>query len=137
MKLEKKPDKPIDVQKIIRQTIDLILKEDTQNNVKAILLFGSHADGTAMWRSDIDICAVFKREITLTEATKFRIHILGRVDDVVDLQVFHTLPVKVRNAIVENHKILFNSPDFDEFSFMKRTKTSFFEWKNKKVMLEA
>ena len=133
----RKPDKPLDVQKIIRKAVGLILQEDQEHKVKAILLFGSQADSTAMWRSDIDICVVFKADLSLREATLFRIHILGELPDVVDLQVFNILPLKIKKTIADNHKILFQTEEFNEESFIKSHQDLFFELKRRLASIEA
>jgi len=115
---------------IIQETVNLILK-DYQEQIDAILLFGSHADGTNIWRSDIDICVVFKRDFDSKEATLFRIKIAGQVSDKIDIQVFNTLPLKIKKSIADNHLILFSSLDFDEFFFTKRNRSLFFDFKEK------
>lgn len=137
MKPESKPQKPLDVPKIIKQAVDLILKQDTQKNIKAILLFGSHADGTAIWRSDIDICALFKETPSLQDATSFRIKIAAELPDIVDIQVFNTLPQKIQKSIADNHKILFSAPLFDDFNFTVGTQKLFFESRRRMVAATA
>ncbi len=127
---------PVKVKKIIDQTVSLIRKE-AKNNVKAILLFGSYAGGTAIWRSDIDICVVFKKNLSLREATLFRIRVLGNVPDIVDLQVFNVLPLKVKKSIVENHTILFQSKEFREDSFVTSNRSLFFELKRRVASMGA
>ena len=133
----RKPDKPVDVPKIVQKAVDLILTDDKDHKVKAILLFGSHADNTAIWRSDIDICVIFKEDPTLREATLFRIHILGELPDMVDLQVFNVLPLKVKKSIADNHKVLFQTKEFNEDSFIESHQSLFFELKRRLASLEA
>ncbi len=127
---------PAKIQKIIDQTATIIRKE-AKSNVKAILLFGSYAGGTAIWRSDIDICVVFKKNLSLREATLFRIRVLGNVPDIVDLQVFNVLPLKVKKSIVENHTILFQSKEFREDSFVTSNRSLFFELKRRVASMGA
>lgn len=93
--------------KIIKDAVEVILQDKLGNEVKAILLFGSFADGTFTPRSDIDICVVFRRDISLKEATQFRIRVSGQLPEKVDIQVFDVLPRKVRREIVRNHKVLY------------------------------
>ena len=134
----RKPDKPLDVQKIIKNAINSILEDDkVNNNVKAILLFGSHADGTAIWRSDIDICVVFKKNLTDEQAFLFRRKILGFLPDVVDLQVFNVLPSKIKKSIAENHQILFQTSYFDDPTFIRVNLELSSEFEHKLQMLEA
>ena len=137
MKLESKPKKPLNVQKIIKQAVSLILQEDKEKNIRAILLFGSHADGTAIWRSDIDICTLFKDTPSLQDATLFRIKITAQLPDIVDIQVFNTLPQKIQKSIADNHKILFSTPSFDDFNFTLGTQKLFFESKRKLTAIPA
>lgn len=133
----KKPDKPVDVQKIIKKAVDLILTEDTEKKVKAILLFGSHADNTAIWRSDIDIAVVFKEDPSLMDATQFRIEILGQLPDIVDLQVLNVLPLKIKKTIADNHLVLFKAEGFDEESFINSNQSLFFELKRRVASMGA
>ena len=131
MKPDRKPAKPIDVQGIIDKAVEVILQEDRKHKIKAILLFGSHADGTAFWRSDIDICAVFTETPSLREATSFRINVAAELPDIVDIQVFNVLPQKIQKSIADNQKILFNTPLFDDFNFTLGTQKLFFESKRR------
>jgi uncharacterized protein len=119
---------------IIERTTEEILKE-CSGEIDAILLFGSHANGSAIWRSDIDICVIFKKDVNLQEATKFRIGIAGKVSDKVDIQVFNILPLKLKKSIADNHKILFQHDDFNEFNFVKRNRSLFFELQNRLATL--
>ncbi len=133
----KKPDKPVDVQKIIKKAVDLILIEDAEKKIKAILLFGSHANNTAIWRSDIDICVVFREDPTNLESGRFRREIMGELPDIVDLQVFNVLPLKVKKTIADNHKVLFSTKDFDENSLIIYSNKLFFELQNRKAITEV
>jgi len=102
--------------KIIDKAVQLILQDELKDKVKAILLFGSHAGGVVTTRSDIDICVIFT-DISLREATKFRIRIMGRLPEKVDVQVFNILPQKIKKSIAINHKVLYKGNNFDNMSF--------------------
>ena len=102
--------------KIIDKAVQLILQDELKDKIKAILLFGSHAKGVVTKRSDVDICAVFT-DISLEEATKFRIRISSEFSERMDIQVFNILPQKIKRSIARNHKILYKSKDFDNLSF--------------------
>jgi predicted nucleotidyltransferase len=82
--------------KLIKKTVDLILNDKLKSNIKAILLFGSFAYNTYIWRSDIDICVIFNKDLNLEEATKFRIRISSQTSDKIDIQVFNLLPFKIK-----------------------------------------
>ena len=101
---------------LIDKAVQLILQDELKDRIKAILLFGSHAGGTVTKRSDIDICVVFT-DISLEESTKFRIRILGNFSAKVDIQVFNTLPQKIKRSIARNHKILYKGKDYDNTNF--------------------
>jgi len=105
---------------LIQKAVKVILQDKEKENIKAILLFGSFADNTFIFRSDIDICAIFKKELTLREATNFRIRIIAQLSDKFDIQVFNTLPQKIKRDIARNHKILYKTGDFDNLTFTIR-----------------
>ena len=103
--------------KIIGETVNIIFNDELKANIKAVLLFGSFADNSFIRRSDIDICVIFKNDLSLKEATKFRIRISGQVSDKIDIQVFNVLSFKIKRSIARNHKVLYNVFDFDNINF--------------------
>lgn len=104
---------------IIEKAVQLILQDELKDRIKAILLFGSHAKGLVTKSSDIDICVVFT-DISVDDATKFRIRISSEFPEKVDIQVFNVLPQKIKRSIARNHKILYKGRDFDNISFTTR-----------------
>jgi len=102
--------------KIIKRIVNLILQDELANNVKAILLFGSHVLGNVTPRSDIDITVIFTK-ISLKKATKFRIRISREFSKKVDIQVFNVLPQKIKREIAKKYNILYKTPDFDNANF--------------------
>jgi predicted nucleotidyltransferase len=128
------PNKP-SFDQVLSSAVDVILNNKINREIKAILLFGSHADGTAIWRSDIDICVVFKKDVTDKEAFLFRKNLLGQLPDVVDLQVFNVLPQKIKRAIAENHRILFQSEDFEDITFTRVNQELYFELERRIVAM--
>jgi len=111
--------KALNKKKIISKVIDLILKDELKNKIKAILLFGSMVNGIVTPRSDIDICVVFTK-IDLNEATRFRIRISSEFSDKLDIQVFNILPQKIKREIARKHNILYKNQDFDNINFTTR-----------------
>ena len=109
-----------DNKRIIEKAKDVILSHELKDNIKAIFLFGSFADKTYTKRSDIDICILFKNEISLKEATKFRIRVSGQLPDKVDIQVFNILPLKIKRDIARNHKVLYKTEEYDNLDFSIR-----------------
>jgi len=102
--------------RIINNTVRIILEDELKDNINLILLFGSFANKSFTKKSDIDICVVFK-EITLKEATNFRIRVSGQIPKKVDVQVFNVLPMKIKREISKNHKILYKTNKFDNINF--------------------
>ncbi len=105
-----------DARKIIDKAVKVILQDKLKEKIEAILLFGSRVTGIVTPRSDIDICVVFD-DIEKENADRFRIRISSEFSEKVDIQVFNTLPQKIKRAIARNHKILYKSKDFDNLSF--------------------
>ena len=103
--------------RIMGNVVEAILEDELKDNIKAVLLFGSFADNTFTSRSDIDACAVFRKEISLKDATKFRMRISGQVSKKADVQVFNILPQKLKMEIARKHRILYKARDFDNVSF--------------------
>ncbi len=109
--------------RIIEKMVSTILKDELGKDAKAILLFGSFADKSFTKRSDIDVCAVFRKDISPMEATKFRIRVSGQLPEKADIQVFDVLPQKVKREIARNHRVLYSTNDYDNTGFsIKYTK---------------
>ena len=119
-KNEFKLKKNQDNKRLIEKAVKIILNDKFANNIKAVLLFGSFADNSFTKSSDIDICVVFDKEISLREATEFRIRISGQLPEKIDIQVFNVLPQKIKKEIAINHKILYKSSDYDNIDFSIR-----------------
>ncbi len=96
-----------DNKKIIEDAKNKILESEWKENIAAIMLFGSFADGTFTKRSDIDLAVVFRKNQGTKEATLFRARLLGRISSKVDLQVFNILPLKIKKEIMEKGVILY------------------------------
>src|SRR3989338_58085 len=108
--------KDADSLRLVDKAVQLILDDELKDRIMAILLFGSHAGGVVTKRSDIDICVIFT-DISLREATKFRIRIMGRLPEKVDVQVFNILPQKIKREIARNHKVLYKKDDYNNINF--------------------
>ena len=102
---------------IIKRAAEVVLQDEPGSKVRAILLFGSFADGTFTPRSDIDICVVFRKDISLKEATQFRVRVSGQLPEKADIQVFNILPQKVKLEIARNHRIIYKAPGYDNINF--------------------
>ena len=122
---------------IIEESVRIILNDNQADKIDSILLFGSFADSTFHEKSDIDIAVVFKNEVSLKEATLFRKRISAELNSKVDLQVFNILPIKIKNQIARNHKILFKSKSFDNIKFTLKCLNEFYEMGYRKAKLGA
>ena len=126
--------KDADNLRLIDRAVQLILQDELKDKVKAILLFGSHVRGIVTKRSDIDICIIFT-DISLRDASKFRLRIMGELPEKVDVQVFNILPQKIKRSIAINHKILYRNDDFDNISFtIQHIKDEDYFFRLKKIM---
>jgi len=93
------------IKKSIQEVIN-VLKEDVLfRNIKKIVLFGSTVENQRSFRSDIDISVEFT-DITLKEATLFRIRVLRYLGENVDIQVYNVLPEKIKKEIDKKGKVL-------------------------------
>ncbi len=107
-----------DNRKMIERALGVILNDEFSDKIKAVLLFGSFADNSFTKRSDIDICVIFKEDMSVREATRFRIRVSGQLPEKIDVQIFNTLPQKVKREIARNHKVLYKDKGYDN-SFKK------------------
>lgn len=86
------------VKELIEEAKEVILKSRYFPRINKIILFGSTVENARTHRSDVDIAVEFD-EIDSKEAGRFRIHVLGRVRDGLDIQVYNTLPKKIKDEI--------------------------------------
>ena len=96
-----------DIKNIIDESVEIILEDELSNQIKELLLAGSFLSRTFNKRSDIDIFTMFKKDISVKEATQFRKRLLGKLNSRVDLQVFNVLPDKIKQSIIKNNKVIF------------------------------
>ncbi|MFC1741896.1 nucleotidyltransferase domain-containing protein [Nanoarchaeota archaeon] len=99
--------KGAEIKRIFDDARGAVLADEFSKRVKKIFLYGSAVENQLTLSSDIDIAVQFGR-IGLKEATLFRKRISGRVHSRVDVQVFETLPEKIRKEILRKGKILFS-----------------------------
>src|SRR3989338_5694656 len=103
--------------RLIEKAVETIINDEIGNWVNAILLFGSFADNSFTPKSDIDVCVIFKRDVSLKEATEFRKRVLGSLPEKLDVQVFNVLPQNVKREIARNHKVLYKTNEYDNIGF--------------------
>ena len=95
------------IKKIISETKEIILNDQLNKQIEKIILFGSAIENKLTFKSDIDIAVEFE-EINLKESTLFRKRISGKVNERVDIQVYNTLPGKIKKEIDKKGKILYS-----------------------------
>lgn len=96
-----------EIKKIVKASIDEILSDSLNKQIKKITLFGSAVENKLRLQSDIDISVEFK-DIDVKKATQFRKRVLGKISERVDLQVYNVLPEKLKKEIDEKGKVLYD-----------------------------
>ena len=94
------------IKETVQETKELILKSKHFPKIKKIVLFGSTADNTRTLNSDIDIAVEFDN-INKKEATRFRLDLIKKTTDKVDIQVYNVLPNKLKKEIDLKGKVLY------------------------------
>jgi len=92
---------------LINLAIEIIKEHQWFWKIKEIILFGSLAKREFHLFSDIDLAIKFKENINEKEATEFRINILGLLPERVDIQVYNTLPDKIKKEIDKYGKTVY------------------------------
>ena len=84
----------------IRFVVDDIKKLGGKK-IKLIILYGSFAEGKQTPLSDIDLAVYY--DGTKEERFKFRMKILGNVNDKFDIQTFQDLPLYVKKEVLKGN----------------------------------
>jgi predicted nucleotidyltransferase len=103
-----------------------IVKQD--NEVIAVLLFGSIAQGRADRESDIDICLVMQPGFYAPlELSRKKLAYLKLFD--LDIQIFQQLPLYIRMRVIKENRVLFcrNEGGLYKIAFSTITEFSDFE----------
>src|SRR3989344_7131144 len=93
-----------EINELIKEAKEILLESKYFPRIKEIILFGSAVENRLTLRSDIDIAV--KLDIEKKEVNRFRLDILKKVDDKVDIQVYNSLPKEVRAEIDEKGKAI-------------------------------
>lgn len=91
---------------MIEEAKEVILESKYFPRIKRIVLFGSAAEHQLTLNSDIDIAADFT-QITKHEAIRFRLDIMKKTNDKMDIQVYNVLPNKIKREIDSKGKVLY------------------------------
>lgn len=92
--------------KLITKVSKAILNDELSSKIKRIILFGSTAEKENTLLSDLDIAVEFD-QIDEKEAIRFRLRVMERLSDKVDLQVYNVLPPKIKENIDKSGKIIY------------------------------
>lgn len=88
-------------------------KAAEDEDVLAVMVFGSYARKECKPSSDVDVCIVLRpRELENLFMSNKKLEYLGLVSDRYDVQIFQQLPVFIRKRILEHGKIVLNK-DYD------------------------
>ena len=98
--------KGAEVKKLAEETKEIILETKWLKRIKRMVLFGWSVENQRSLRSDIDMAVEFD-EINVSEATQFRMHISGRVNDKIDIEVYNVLPSKIKKEIDEKGRVIY------------------------------
>ena len=115
------------VKKDVHLVIDKIKKIGGEK-IKFIILFGSFAEGKQTPLSDIDLAVYY--DGSKEERFKFRIEILGNVNNKFDIQIFQDLPLYVRKEVLKG-KILYDGESRFLYEVERRTYQDFDDFKNR------
>lgn len=81
----------------IHSCMEIIRATPVFGNIWFIILYGSVAEGKDDIHSDIDIA--ISTDLPDLQAERMRMHILGRVSDTFDIQIFEHLPLFVQGEV--------------------------------------
>ncbi len=94
------------IKEMINEAREFILDTKYFSRINRIILFGSAAENQLLINSDIDIAVEFS-QITKEEALQFRLDVSSKISNKVDIQVYNTLPDKIKKEIDIKGKILY------------------------------
>jgi len=83
---------------------DILMRlRELQNDVLAILIYGSVAKGKENERSDIDICIVAPD----AERSHLYTKLLPLFKEKYDIKIFEDMPLFLKMEVIKNHKIVY------------------------------
>jgi uncharacterized protein len=116
----------VDTKKEIQSVVNLI-KKFGGKKIKFIILYGSFAEGKQTPLSDIDIVVYY--DDSEKERFKFRMKILGNVNDKFDIQTFQDLPLYIQKEIISSGEILYQKSYSEIFDIFFKTIKNFGNFK--------
>ncbi len=112
---------------------NLIEKISRDEDVLAVLLFGSFALGKEISQSDVDICLIMAPETQTSNQNKL-INSQKRLDYLkdfsLDIHVFQQLPLYIRKRILKEGKLLFVRDEDTLYEIAFRTAQAYEDFKH-------
>ena len=75
------------------------------DKVRFIIIYGSAVKGKLTDKSDIDLAVFYNAD--MQKRFEYRVSVLGRVDNIYDIQIFQDLPIYIQKDIVSNVKVIY------------------------------
>lgn len=95
-----------EIKYLINEAIEIILESKWKNKIKEIKLFGSSVENKLRLDSDIDLSVEF-RKISKDESNHFKLEMIGKLPEKIQVQAFNFLPKKIKKEIITKGKIVF------------------------------
>jgi len=105
----------------------LIARAQADEDVLAVMLYGSEARGEATAASDVDVCLVLQPRAAEQRAEK-RLEYLGEFD--LDLHVFQALPLPIRRRVLKEGRILLSKDEDALYDLALRTAKEFDDFRH-------
>ncbi len=111
-----------------------VLKEDKEEKVQFIILYGSQTQGTATPLSDTDVAIFYDGD--KKERFNFRVRVSGVLGDKFDVQIFQDLPLYIRKEVLKGEVLYQKDVDFlyetaidtvKEYGLFKRYLDAYYE----------
>ena len=106
----------------------LVSRAESDPDVLAVILFGSHARGEAGPISDVDVCLVLVPGSNPDLAFERKLTYAGAFD--VDLALFHQLPLPVRSRVLREGRVLFVRDEDALYGLAVRTARAFEDFRH-------
>jgi len=95
-----------EIKYLINKTKEIILESNWKKKIKNIKVFGSFVDNQLRLSSDIDLSVEFDK-ISKKESNNFKIEMLGKLPEKVQIQIYNNLPEKIQQEIIKKGKIIY------------------------------
>lgn len=108
--------------------MELINRVRADEDILAVILFGSHARGEGGAASDLDICLVlWPRSHSDLELSRKKLEYLVSFD--FDIQIYQQLPLYIRRRVLKEGKVLFCRDEAKLYELAFRTAQEFEDFK--------